>query len=79
TDEYEYDAVPDDGQDKLDMVMPEDLTVRQVCNLAGPETPLDVIDVKTQNSGAKWTLGRWADYYEETGDDKPIRNVISLE
>ncbi|CAK1366799.1 unnamed protein product [Cercospora beticola] len=79
TDDYEYDAVPDDGQDKLDMVMPEDLTVRQVCNLAGPDTPLDVIDVKTQNSGAKWTLSRWADYYEETGDDKPIRNVISLE
>lgn len=79
TDDYEYDAVPDDGQDKLDMVMPEDLTVRQVCNLAGPDTPLDVIDVKTQNSGAKWTLNRWADYYEETGDDKPIRNVISLE
>lgn len=79
TEEYEYDAMPDDGQDKLDMVMPEDLTVRQVCNLAGPDTPIDVIDVKTQNSGAKWTLNRWADYYEETGDDKPIRNVISLE
>ncbi|USW56506.1 Putative zn(2)-C6 fungal-type DNA-binding domain, Zinc finger, PHD-type, JmjC [Septoria linicola] len=77
--DYEYDVVSDEGQDKLDMVMPEDLTVRQVCNMAGPETPLDVIDVKTQNSGAKWTLGRWADYYEETGDDKPIRNVISLE
>ncbi|EME81126.1 uncharacterized protein MYCFIDRAFT_104451, partial [Pseudocercospora fijiensis CIRAD86] len=78
-DEYEYDTVKDDGQDKLDMVMPEDLTVRQVCNLVGPETPLDVIDVKTQNSGAKWTLGRWADYYEEQNDDKPIQNVISLE
>ncbi|KAK4498311.1 hypothetical protein PRZ48_010969 [Zasmidium cellare] len=77
--EFEYDAVPDLGQDKLGMVMPEDLTVRQVCNLVGPEIPLDVIDVKTQNSGAKWTLGRWADYYEEDGDDKPIRNVISLE
>ncbi|KAF2173982.1 hypothetical protein M409DRAFT_62186 [Zasmidium cellare ATCC 36951] len=77
--EFEYDAVPDVGQDKLGMVMPEDLTVRQVCNLVGPEIPLDVIDVKTQNSGAKWTLGRWADYYEEDGDDKPIRNVISLE
>ncbi|KAF2773762.1 hypothetical protein EJ03DRAFT_106111 [Teratosphaeria nubilosa] len=76
---FEYDAVPDDGQDKLDMVMPEDLTVRQVCNLVGADMPLDVIDVKTQNSGAKWNLGRWADYYEEKGDDKPIRNVISLE
>lgn len=78
-DDYEYDMVPDDGQDKLGMVMPEELTVRQVCNLVGPDTPLDVIDVKTQNSGSKWTLSRWADYYEEAGDDKPIRNVISLE
>lgn len=77
--EYEYDAVPDEGQDKLDMVMPEDLTVRQVCNLVGPHTPLDVIDVKTQNSGAKWDLARWADYYEGVSDEKPILNVISLE
>ncbi|KXL47791.1 MAG: hypothetical protein FE78DRAFT_130947, partial [Acidomyces sp. 'richmondensis'] len=79
TDDFEYDTVQDDGQDRLDMVMPEGLTVRQVCDLVGPDTPLDVIDVKTQNSGAKWTLGRWADYYEEEGNDKPIRNVISLE
>lgn len=77
--DFEYDSVQDDGQDKLDMVMPQGLTVRQVCNLVGPETPLDVIDVKTQNSGAKWNLGRWADYYEEDGDEKAIRNVISLE
>ncbi|TKA43348.1 hypothetical protein B0A54_05830 [Friedmanniomyces endolithicus] len=78
-DEFEYDTVLDDGQDRLDMVMPEGLTVRDVCNLVGADTPLDVIDVKTQNSGAKMNLGRWADYYEQTGDDKPIRNVISLE
>ena len=32
-DEYEYDTVPDEGQDRLGMVMPEELTVRQVCNL----------------------------------------------
>ncbi|KAK4548729.1 hypothetical protein LTR36_008502 [Oleoguttula mirabilis] len=75
----EYESVQDVGQDRLDMVMPEGLTVRQVCNLVGPETPLDVIDVKTQNSGAKWNLGRWANYYEEDGDEKAIRNVISLE
>ncbi|KAK3072773.1 JmjC domain-containing histone demethylation protein 1, partial [Teratosphaeriaceae sp. CCFEE 6253] len=78
-DDFEYDTVRDDGQDRLDMVMPEGLTVRHVCNLVGADTPLDVIDVKTQNSGAKWTLGRWADYYEQAGGDKPIRNVISLE
>ncbi|TKA83684.1 hypothetical protein B0A55_00311 [Friedmanniomyces simplex] len=77
--EFEYDTVMDDGQDRLDMIMPQGLTVRHVCNLVGADTPLDVIDVKTQNSGAKMNLGRWADYYEQTGDDKPIRNVISLE
>nr|POE54296.1 jmjc domain-containing histone demethylation protein 1 [Quercus suber] len=78
-DDFEYDSVPDHGQDKLDMVMPENLTVRQVCNLVGADYPLDVIDVKTQNSGGKWNLGRWADYYEDEGEDKSIRNVISLE
>lgn len=78
-DEFEYDSVMDAGQDKLDMVMPEGLTVRQVCELVGPDMPLDVIDVKTQNSGAKMNLKKWADYYEEDTDDKPIRNVISLE
>jgi F-box/leucine-rich repeat protein 10/11 len=77
--EFEYDTIPDNGQDKLDMVMPEGLTVRQVCNLVGADTPIDVIDVKTQNSGAKWNLSRWADYYEEVSDEKAIRNVISLE
>ncbi|KAK3669389.1 JmjC domain-containing histone demethylation protein 1 [Recurvomyces mirabilis] len=78
-DDFEYDTVEDVGQDKLGMVMPEGLTVRQVCNMVGGDTPLDVIDVKTQNSGQKWNLNRWADYYEQEGDDKPIRNVISLE
>lgn len=77
--DLEYDTVLDDGQDKLDMVMPEGLTVRQVANLVGPDYGLDVIDVKTQNSGAKMNLAKWADYYEEDSDDKPIRNVISLE
>ena len=77
--DLEYDTVPDDGQDKLDMVMPEGLTVRQVTNMVGADYPLDVIDVKTQNSGGKWNLGRWADYYEEESDDKHVRNVISLE
>ena len=76
--DWEYDTVPDFGQDALDMVMPEGLTIRQVCNLVGPETPLDVIDVKTQNSGVKWNLSKWADYYEES-EEKEIRNVISLE
>jgi F-box/leucine-rich repeat protein 10/11 len=77
--DLEYDTVLDEGQDKLDMVMPEGLTVRQVANMVGPDYGLDVIDVKTQNSATKMNLGKWADYYEEDTDDKPIRNVISLE
>lgn len=78
TEDLEYESVPDEGQDKLDMVMPQDLTVRQVCELVGPEYPLEVIDVKIQGSAGKWNLKRWADYYEKEGE-KPIQNVISLE
>ncbi|KAK5168824.1 JmjC domain-containing histone demethylation protein 1 [Saxophila tyrrhenica] len=79
-DELEYETVPDHGQDRLEMVMPEGLSVRSVCNLIGGDWPIDVIDVKTQNSGAKWNMAKWADYYEEIPDEsKAIRNVISLE
>lgn len=77
--DFEYEPYDDNEQDRLEMIMPEGLTVRQVCNLVGPEWPIDVIDVKTQNSGAKWNLSRWADYYEEESQEKAIRNVISLE
>ncbi|KAF4552516.1 putative JmjC domain-containing hydroxylase [Elsinoe fawcettii] len=77
--DFEYESVPDDGQDKLDMVIPQDLTVRKVCTLVGPDYPLDVIDTKNQGTeGRMWNLGRWADYYELDGE-KDIRNVISLE
>lgn len=79
TQEYEYEPVPDDGQDKLDMVIPQDLTVRQVSELVGPDEPLEVIDVKTQGTeGKRWNLAKWADYYEAEGE-KTVRNVISLE
>ncbi|TKX27007.1 JmjC domain-containing protein 1 [Elsinoe australis] len=77
--DYEYETVPDDGQDKLDMVIPQDLTVRKVCELVGADYPLDVIDTKAQGTENRmWNLGRWADYYEQEGE-KDIRNVISLE
>ena len=75
----EYDVVQDQGQDALDMVIPRDLTVRKVAELYGPEEKLEVIDVKSQNGEDKpWTLRRWADYYESSGE-KVVRNVISLE
>lgn len=76
---FEYDMVSDDGQDKLDMVIPEGLTVRRVAELYGTSEPVPVIDVKAQEGeDKKWTMGKWADYYEQQGE-KVVRNVISLE
>lgn len=77
--QFEYEIVQDDGQDALDMVIPQDLTVRKVMELYGAEEKIDVIDVKSQNGeDKKWTMKRWVDYYESKGD-KVVRNVISLE
>ena len=72
-------TVIDHGQDALDMVIPQNLTVRTVSELYGPEERVEVIDVKSQNGeGKKWNMRRWADYYE-TKESKVVRNVISLE
>ena len=77
--QFDNEAVVDVGQDKLDMVIPAGLTVRRVAELYGPNEPVPVIDVKAQEGeGKKWTMGKWADYYEQQGE-KPVRNVISLE
>lgn len=73
-----YELVPDDGQDDMDMVIPQELTVRRVSNLYGPKNIIPVIEVKEQESSKGWTVEKWADYYESPGD-QPIRNVISLE
>jgi F-box/leucine-rich repeat protein 10/11 len=69
---------PDDGQDDMDMVIPQELTVRRVSELYGPKNIIPVIDVKAQESSKGWTVEKWADYYENP-DGEPIRNVISLE
>lgn len=70
----------DCGQDLLDMVIPEGLTVRAVAELYGPEERVEVIDVKSQQGEEKrWNMQKWADYYESTEPDKVVRNVISLE
>lgn len=75
----ECQNVPDHGQDALDMVIPQNLTVRMVAELYGPEEKVEVIDVKSQNGeGKKWNMRRWANYYENTSN-KVVRNVISLE
>ncbi|KAL1593973.1 JmjC domain-containing histone demethylation protein 1 [Paraconiothyrium brasiliense] len=76
---YALEMLPDDGQDRLDMVIPEGLTVRRVSELYGPQERVPVIDVKAQEGEDKrWTMAKWADYYEQQGE-KPVRNVISLE
>ncbi|KAI8939044.1 hypothetical protein NX059_004882 [Plenodomus lindquistii] len=76
---FDMETVADDGQDSLDMVIPKGLTVRRVAELYGSNEPVPVIDVKAQEGeGKKWTMGKWADYYEQQGE-KPVRNVISLE
>ena len=77
--EVEYDTVQDVGQDALDMVIPQGLTVRHVAELYGPDEKIEVIDVKSQNGeDKKWDMKRWVEYYESTGS-KIVRNVISLE
>ncbi|KAF9884721.1 JmjC domain-containing histone demethylation protein 1 [Aspergillus nanangensis] len=74
-----FEQVADCGQDQLDMVIPQGLTVRAVAELYGPEERVEVIDVKSQQGEDKrWTMQKWADYYESTGP-KVVRNVISLE
>lgn len=70
----------DCGQDQLDMVIPQGLTVRAVAELYGPEERVEVIDVKSQQGEEKvWNLQKWADYYESNEPEKVVRNVISLE
>jgi F-box/leucine-rich repeat protein 10/11 len=77
--QFDYEMTMDVGQDKLDMVIPQGLTVRRVAELYGANEPVPVIDVKAQEGeGKKWTMGKWADYYEQQGE-KTVRNVISLE
>lgn len=75
----EPEAVSDQGQDALDMVIPQGLTVRQVAELYGQDEKVEVIDVKSQNGeNKKWNMRRWTDYYENP-NNKVVRNVISLE
>ncbi|GAA5994805.1 hypothetical protein JCM5350_001883 [Sporobolomyces pararoseus] len=63
----------------LGMSMPKrEITVGEIAELIGPQTPLEVIDCASQSSLANWTLGQWAQYYSSPDRDK-VRNVISLE
>ncbi|KAJ5668762.1 hypothetical protein N7462_009832 [Penicillium macrosclerotiorum] len=78
--ETQVEETIDYGQDELDMVIPQGLTVRAVAELYGPEERVEVIDVKSQQGEEKrWNMHKWADYYESNEPHKPVRNVISLE
>lgn len=65
-----------------------DFNVKQVCEILGLKTIINVIDVSTQNEveKGKWTLEKWCDYYYASSSKKkqiysgqgPL-NVISLE
>ncbi|KAJ5823074.1 hypothetical protein N7447_005414 [Penicillium robsamsonii] len=78
--ETHIEEIVDCGQDLLGMVIPRGLTVRAVAELYGPDERVEVIDVKSQQGEDKrWNMQKWADYYESNEQDKPVRNVISLE
>ncbi|OBZ75769.1 JmjC domain-containing histone demethylation protein 1 [Grifola frondosa] len=67
--------------DGLGMKMPPtSLTVDDVAELVGENSPVELIDVATQSNIPGWTLGKWAEYYDlEPSKRDKIRNVISLE
>ena len=61
-------------------IPPRSTTIRDVARLVGPDTHVEVIDVKTQRSSRAWTLSEWADYFETPPAERAkLLNVISLE
>ncbi|KII88859.1 hypothetical protein PLICRDRAFT_40504 [Plicaturopsis crispa FD-325 SS-3] len=59
---------------------PQDLTVDDIAEIVGEDTPLEVIDVASQSNAPGWTLGKWAEYFNlEPPERDKVRNVISLE
>jgi F-box/leucine-rich repeat protein 10/11 len=75
--EPERERRPD--ADALDLRIPPGLTVRRVAELIGPDTPVPVMEVISQDTPSeKWTIGRLADYFESPVRDT-IYNCISCE
>ncbi|KAI8100122.1 uncharacterized protein BX664DRAFT_290676 [Halteromyces radiatus] len=63
----------------LGMKMPSnETTVQDIAKAVGEDRPVEVIDVATQSDSPGWTMGKWAEYYNNPDRDR-IRNVISLE
>ncbi|KAG0347766.1 JmjC domain-containing histone demethylation protein 1 [Podila humilis] len=63
----------------LGMKMPPlSLTVDDVRDSVGPETPVEVIDVATQSEQTDWNMASWAEYFKMEPRER-VYNVISLE
>ncbi|KAF9421924.1 JmjC domain-containing histone demethylation protein 1, partial [Podila epigama] len=73
-------AQDEDGTtDGLEMRMPPvSMTVDDVRDAVGSETPIEVIDVATQSELQDWDMGAWAEYFK-TEPKERVYNVISLE
>lgn len=76
--------IPQAELDVIDMKLPmpgKDITIDYIADEVGDDTPLDVMDVLTQQGvNPGWNLGKWRDYFntDKLSRDR-IRNVISLE
>ncbi|GJJ74375.1 hypothetical protein EMPS_06733 [Entomortierella parvispora] len=75
----EHSSRSPSSMEGLDMKMPpSSLTVDDVRDLVGPETPVEVMDVATQSELLDWNMRDWADYFK-TEPKERVYNVISLE
>lgn len=63
------------------VVPPPEMTISDIANIIGPDTPVEVIDVASQSSSkASWTISEWAEYFSTPREKKKkTLNVISLE
>lgn len=63
------------------VVPPPEMTIFDVADIIGHDTPVEVIDVASQSSSkASWTIAEWAEYFDTPKEKKKkTLNVISLE
>lgn len=63
------------------VVPPPEMTIFDVADIIGHDTPVEVIDVASQSSSkASWTISEWAEYFATPKEKKKkTLNVISLE
>lgn len=63
------------------IVPPPEMTIFDVADVIGHDTPVEVIDVASQSSSkVSWTISEWAEYFDTPKEKKKkTLNVISLE